>query len=176
MWMCERAHVTSYWRVHHLEGELLTLHFITFCVWKNLEPSFILEQLSQSKCEVACQASTISYHHPFWSGYVVQGVHNLLWKNSNKFCWLFWCGSIVEGDQSFTWKRHKGGKSKIKRSASSDLCVFLSFIHCAHYGLDLVNCVRHCAANLFHIKLESMGGLKILAFFEGDAGLMSREG
>ena len=71
---------------------------------------------------------------------------------------------------SFTWKRHKSGKSKIKRSASSHLCVFLSFIHCAHYGLDLVNCVRHCAANLVHIKLESMGGLKILAFFEGDAG------
>ena len=33
-----------------------------------------------------------------------------------------------------------------------------------------MNCVRHCAANLVHIKLESMGGLKILAFFEGDAG------
>ena len=98
MWMCERAHVTSYWRVHHLEGELLTLHFITFCVWKDLEPSFIFEQLSQGKCEVACQAATISYHHPFWSGYLVQGVQNSLWKQ-NYFCWLFGCSSTVWGVQ-----------------------------------------------------------------------------
>ena len=31
MWMGERAHVTSYWCVHHLEGELLTLYFNIFC-------------------------------------------------------------------------------------------------------------------------------------------------
>ena len=54
---------------------------------------------------------------------------------------------------------------------SSHLCVFFSFLHGAHYGLDLVNCVWHCAANLFHIKLESMGGFKILAFSRGMTGV-----
>ena len=90
----------------------------------NLKSSFKTEQLSKSQRGSPCQALGIPQHHLLFPGHAAQRLQKVL------------CGSWFE-----FWKE----KTPVY------LCIAFPSLHSAHYSLDLMDSVRHCAPNLIFV-------------------------
>ena len=90
----------------------------------NLKSSLKTEQLSKSQRGSPCQALGIPQHHLLFPGHAAQRLQKVL------------CGSWFE-----FWKE----KTPVY------LCIAFPSLHSAHYSLDLMDSVRHCAPNLIFV-------------------------